>query len=186
MAAAFLRQTLILVRKNLIINLRRHFLSTLIRATLLPVIYIAFLSFSRNLLLPPVKYGVGSPAPVIPLDNALAAYPSRKLVFINEGLGGEVDELIDTLQNQLQGSGRVVVLNNKNDLLNECRQSLRGSSMCFAAVQFLGSPKTGESKRWNYTIRGDFDLSKGSFDVEKSNNDVQKSFTQPGFQLQGC
>lgn len=175
MASTFLRQTWILVRKNLIINWRRHYFTTMIRAFWLPIIYIAFISYSRNLLMPPVKYGVGSPTPVPSLQNALAAYPDNQLVFVNPGgLADEVGELITTLQRQLEGVGKVVVLNAEEALQQECRQSLRGVSLCFAAVVFKGSPNTVGNNRWNYTLRGDFEFNSGSFDVEKSDNKLQK------------
>jgi ATP-binding cassette subfamily A (ABC1) protein 3 len=50
MTSAVLRQTWALARKDLIINARRHFLTTVTRAFLLPVIFVGFLSYSRILL----------------------------------------------------------------------------------------------------------------------------------------
>jgi ATP-binding cassette subfamily A (ABC1) protein 3 len=173
-ASAVLRQTWALVRKNLIINARRHFLSTLIRASLLPIIFVGFLSYSRILLVPPSRYGIGSPAPVRELADAVASKPGTKFVFVNNGLGGEVDTLIDTMRRELSPSGTVLVLQDEVGLRTECKQSLRGVSMCFAAVVFEGSPNTGNTSRWQYTVRGDVAFSDPRVDVKAHDSDVQK------------
>jgi ATP-binding cassette subfamily A (ABC1) protein 3 len=172
-APTFLRQTWALVRKNLIINLRRHYLTTVYRAFVLPVIFVAFLSFSRNLLVPPSNFGIGSAAPIRDLGDALQNV-GKKLVFVNQGLGGEVDTLIASMQSELQGRGEVVVISDQVDLRTECRQSLRGVSLCFAAVVFESSPNTGEGGTWKYIIRGDVALNDGRVDVDKHDNGVQE------------
>jgi len=177
MAPTFLRQTWALVRKNLIIILRRHHFTTVLRSFILPVIFVSFLSFSRYLLLPPARYGIGTAAPVRSLPDALAAEPSKKLVFVNNGLGGEVDELISRMQEQLKGSGNVVVVEHSNDLRTECQQSLRGVSFCFAAVVFESSPNTNGSNgdgKWDYILRGDVALNDGRVDVKSHDNNIQK------------
>jgi len=173
-AAAVLRQTWALVRKNLIINARRHSVTTIIRAFLLPVIFVGFLSYSRILFLPPSRYGIGSPEPVRELADAFASERGKKFVFVNNGLGGEVDTLIDSLRRELIPSGPVLVLEDEDRLRTECKQSLRGVSLCFAAVVFEGSPNTGDTGRWQYTVRGDIEFSDPSVDVKDHGSSAQK------------
>jgi ATP-binding cassette subfamily A (ABC1) protein 3 len=174
MAPTVIRQTWALVRKNLIINLKRHRISTIIRAGLLPIIYVAFISYARNLFLPPANYGIGTAKPVKALTNVFADHSDKKMVFVNSGLGGEVNDVISTLQDQLKGIGTVKVLQHEVDLRTECKQSLRGVSMCFAAVVFVSSPNTGNNNQWNYTLRGDSAISSGKLDVDRHDNDVQE------------
>lgn len=180
MAPTFLRQTWALVRKNLIINLRRHYPTTVLRAFILPVFFVSFLSFSRFLLVPPSRYGIGTAAPVANLRDALAADPSKKLVFVTSGLGGEVDELVARMQSDLAGAGPVLVRQRPEDLRTDCQQTLSGVSLCFAAVVFTGSPNTGTSAangtaNWRYMLRGDMALSDGRIDVKDHDNKVQKT-----------
>jgi hypothetical protein len=172
-AATFIRQMWALVRKNLIINLRRHHSTTLIRAFLLPIIYVAFLSYSRNLLVPPSKFGIGTAVPVRDLGDTLQDV-GKKLVFVHQGLGGEVDTLIATMERELSPMGQVVVLEQQDELRKECKQSLRGVSLCFAAVVFESSPNTGDGEGWKYILRGDLALSNGRVNVEKHDNGVQE------------
>ncbi|KAI5842092.1 hypothetical protein BZA05DRAFT_208292 [Tricharina praecox] len=169
-----LRQSWALVRKNLIINLRRHFVSTLYRAFVLPVIFVAFLSFSRNLLVPPSTYGIGSPAAVRDLGDALAAKPNTKLLFVNNALGGEVDTIIATMEEELKSRGTVMVIENEIALRTECKQSLRGVSRCFAAIVFESSPNTGEGGNWKYTVRGDISFNDGRVNVDDHDSAVQE------------
>src|SRR5271154_6566769 len=84
----FLKQTWTLTSKNLLIALRRHFLSTFIRAFALPVGYMIFLTFARNLFISNDTFGVGSGEPVRTLAQGLAAADGgrNRLVFVNNGL----------------------------------------------------------------------------------------------------
>jgi ATP-binding cassette subfamily A (ABC1) protein 3 len=178
MANATLRQTWALMRKNLIINLRRQYFSTVIRAFIFPILFVAIVSFSRNILLPPSNYGVGSPAPVRSLRDALAAEGTKnKLMFVSSGLGGEVDQVISRLQNGLTTVGNVTVLTDPKSLREECQSNLNGVSPCFAAVVFESSPNTNGSAgngTWKYLLRGDNDLNGLKVDAIKHDNPVQK------------
>lgn len=171
MASPRIRKTLTLSRKNLIIILRRHFLSTLIRAFLLPVIFISFISFSRFLFVPPAKYGVGTPASVINLADALAAHNNKPLVFVHNNVGSHVLQLIQTMQEQLKGNGIIKVLSGEDALKKECKQSLRGVSPCFAAVAFQKTPDNGP--KWNYTLNTESSIA-DQLDVDNHNNGIQQ------------
>jgi len=83
-----LNQAWTLTTKNLLIALRRHFLATFIRAFALPVGYMIFLTFARNLFISNDIFGIGTGEPVRTLAQGLAAAASTRnnLVFVNSGL----------------------------------------------------------------------------------------------------
>lgn len=168
------RQVLTLHKKTLRITLLRRWFSTFFRAFLLPVIFTAFISYARNLFIPPATYGVGTPAHVRDLSNALSAHPDLKLVFVTNDLGGEVQDLVDGLLTPLKSAGRnvVTISDPLRGLQQECKQSLRGSSDCFAAVVFNGSPERGGI--WNYTLRGDSSFDYGRINTENHDNPAQE------------
>lgn len=171
---ALARQTWTLHKKNIRITVFRHWFGTFFRAFLLPVIFVGFIAYSRNLLVSPATFGVGSAAPVKDLSATLAAHGDRKLVFVASNLGGEVQELVDELAGSLRAAGGnvIVVQDPVLELQNECVESLRGSSGCFAAVVFRGSPGTTNSV-WNYTLKGDSAYKAGTINVDKHNSDTQ-------------
>jgi len=169
------RQTWTLWRKNFRIIFLRHPLSTIFRATLLPVIFIGFISFARNLLVPPSNYGIGTPAHVKDLQGELLAHPDqKKLAFVHNNLGSDVRDLIDRISNPLIAAGiQVVVLEKKEDLQIECKQTLRGSSPCFSAAVFDDSPASTDNGVWNYTLRGDSSLGGNRVNVKNHNHDAE-------------
>lgn len=170
---ALARQTWTLHKKNLRIIALRHWFSTFLRCLLFPIIFVSFISFSRNLLKAPSNYGVGTPAPVKDLSSTLAAQNNQKLVFVTNNLGGEVQELVDELAGSLRAAGgNVVILQDPNrELEGECRQSIRGSSDCFAAVVFNGSPGT-TGHPWSYMLRGDSSYKIRNIYVDRNDDDL--------------
>ncbi|KAI0966135.1 hypothetical protein F4678DRAFT_301343 [Xylaria arbuscula] len=174
---AFLRQTWTLTTKNLKIIVIRHPVATVIRAFILPILLAAFLSFARYLFVSPSKYGIGDLHAVRSLPDALhvAASDGRnRVVFVNSGLaGGEIDQIIDTLVDQVTSAGKDAVrLSQVSDLTTECRSSLRGSSSCYGAVVFNSSPNEGNGGIWNYTLRADGSLGSNIF-VDQDDNDSE-------------
>jgi hypothetical protein len=96
----FRKQTWTLTRKNLLIALKRHFLATFIRAFALPVGYMIFLTFARNLFISNDFFGVGTGQPVRTLLQGFAAAANTRnnLVFVNSGLRYiELTLIINTL-----------------------------------------------------------------------------------------
>lgn len=122
----------------------------------------------------PATFGIGTAAPVKDLSNTLAAHSNLKLVFVTNNLGGDVQELVDELAGPLKAAGgNVVIIQDPiRQLQDECKQSLRGSSGCFAAVVFQGSPGTTNGP-WNYTLRGNSAYGFGKINVEKHDDDTQ-------------
>ncbi|KAI5799029.1 hypothetical protein EDC01DRAFT_716765 [Geopyxis carbonaria] len=167
--ARLLQQTWAQVRKNLLINVRRHAFTTMVRAFWLPVIFASFIAFARNLFVEPARYGIGKPAPLTDLSSAMDMKPGEPLIFIHNGLGSDVDTVIADMQDELRGGERVTrVLERDVELRKACKQSLQGVSGCFAAVVFENAT------RWKYTIRADSAMGLGRFDAEKHDTDVQE------------
>lgn len=171
-----LRQTRILTWKNLLLVLIRHPFSTPLRCFLLPVIFIGFLAYARNLFIPPSHYGIGNANPVRTLYNALDAAGGgrNRVVLVNSGFtGGDIDKVIQDVATTVTTSGKdVQVVSDENDLLALCRSTLRGTSTCYGAAVFYSSPTEGQGGMWNYSLRADGGLGTKIF-VTNHNNDVE-------------
>ena len=169
-----LAQLWTLTRKNILISLNRHLVSTTIRAFLLPIALMVFLSYARNLFVPPSIYGIGQPNPIRTLQQGMDASRGGRntVAFVNNGLvGGDIDRVIDTVVASTSGK-TVLRLKTEVDLLDACKSSLRGATRCYGAVVFHSSPNEGNGGLWNYTLRADGSLG-AKIDVEKDTNDVQ-------------
>ena len=173
---AFLRQTLTLCEKTLTIVFVRHWLGTLIRAFLAPVIYMFFISYAKNFFVPPSDFGVGSPIPLRSLSEAVSASAGGRdtVAFVNNGFtGGAISNVIDQVSKPIRDQGMTVaVLNTEEELLTRCPSSVRGVSPCFAAISFQSSPNEGELPVWNYTVRTDGSFG-GRIFVNDKGNDAQ-------------
>lgn len=170
-----LQQSWTLTRKNILIAAGRHAFPTSIRAFILPIAFMVFLSYARNLFVPPSNFGIGSPNPIRTLAEGLDASSGGHdtLAFINNGFsGGDIDRVIDTVAASADGKAKVLRLSNETALLDSCKSSLRGASNCYGAIVFQSSPTEGIGELWNYTLRVD-----GAFgtkiDVAKTTNDVE-------------
>ena len=165
-----------LAKKDHFIVAGRHWLSTAIRTLIWPIVFIAILANVKNWTATPGIYGVGSPAPVKSLGDALSETGSTrpKVVIVNNGFtDGDIGSVIDQLSTTIGKSGKELhVVENATDLDLLCPSSNAGVSDCFGAVSFLGSPDHGESKQWNYTLYADNALG-GLLSVVSTNNDVQ-------------
>lgn len=65
-----------------------------------------FLSYAKNLLVPPVVFGLGQPYPIQSLqwgmDNASGGRVN--LVLVNNGFrGGQIDQVLDIVASQITG-----------------------------------------------------------------------------------
>ncbi|KAI4118373.1 MAG: hypothetical protein LQ338_007414 [Usnochroma carphineum] len=172
----FVRQVLTLIWKNILLVLLRHALSTPFRAFLLPVIYIGFLAYARNLFIPPSHYGIAKPAPVRSLANGLAASGGGRdtVVLVNNGFtGGDIEKVISQVADTVRAEDKIVQITpNEDDLLTICRNSLRGVSHCYGAAVFYSSPNEGPGGMWNYSLRADGGLGT-KIDITNSNNDAE-------------
>ncbi|KAH6702826.1 hypothetical protein BKA61DRAFT_619634 [Leptodontidium sp. MPI-SDFR-AT-0119] len=171
-----LKQTWTLTRKNLLIAFNRHAFSTSIRAFLLPVAFMIFLSYARNIFVPPSNYGIGSSRPIRTLAEGIGAAGAGRetLAFVNSGLeGGDIDRVIDSLAETASAAGaKVARLSTGSELLDTCRSSLRGATTCYGAIVFQSSPSEGNGGLWNYTLRADGAFGERIY-VERTTNDAQ-------------
>lgn len=177
---SFVRQVAVLTRKDLLLTGLRSWPTTLLRAIILPIAYMFFISYVRNFFLPPSDYGVGSTArPIRNLTTDVFGTPTllggrNRVAFINNGyLGGQIEQLINTLSSRLSEAGAEVhILSTDEGLYEVCPSSLRGASGCYAAASFHASPSEGSGGLWNYTATADFGLGLSVF-VNEPDNDAQ-------------
>lgn len=170
-----LRQTLVLVEKNLRIQLIRNFSNTIFRALVLPIALIIFLAYAQNLYITPSTYGIGSASPVLSLVDVLSrkGTPSKVFLVKNNCTGGEIDRVIESVSQIVTNAGhQAVILTDKTELLQECSSTLRQATDCFAAAVFHSLPTEGPCNTWNYTIRADGRRGL-EIDVASTTNDVQ-------------
>ncbi|KLU92187.1 hypothetical protein MAPG_11133 [Magnaporthiopsis poae ATCC 64411] len=176
---AFIRQTLTLFNKNLLIIFWRHPLATILRALVLPIIITAFLTFAQRLFVPPAKNGITSPRAIRGFADALdlGSRSGRSTVaFVDSGFrDGDISRVIANLTSQVEGAGKTVKrLSDENELGAVCRSNLYAVSSCYGAVVFRGSPSEGNGGFWNYTIRLDGSIGSGArYDVDEDDNDAQ-------------
>jgi ATP-binding cassette subfamily A (ABC1) protein 3 len=170
------RQTWTLTVKTLLIAFIRHPSSTILRALILPIIFMIFLANARRFFVPPAYFGIGEASPVKDLAVAMDAASGGRntLVFVNGGFeGGDIEKVINQSMGLVEGKGKVVkMLRNETELVDICRNTLRLVSTCFAAAVFHSSPTEGPGGIWNYTIRTDAALG-SRLDVRKSTNDIE-------------
>ncbi|MCJ1332093.1 hypothetical protein MMC10_008785 [Thelotrema lepadinum] len=169
------RQTWALVKKDLIILLRRHWLSTAIRSLIFPIVFTVVLCYIKVWTATPGVYGVGTPTPIKSLADALAETGNTrpKIVLINGGFtDGDIGFVIDQLSTTISNSGKELhTLKEGSELPSICPSSNGGVSSCYGAVQFFSSPDHGGTD-WNYTIYTDSSIG-GSISVTSTSNDHQ-------------
>ena len=171
----FLRQTLTLTWKNILVVLFRHPFTTPVRCFVLPLVLTIFLSYARNLFVPPSQFGIGETTPIRSFADALSSANGRDtVVFVNNGFtGGDINNLIDTVGDQVRSAGKKVqVLAQEEELLTVCKGSIRGISKCYGAAVFYASPTQGPGGQWNYSLRADGALGT-KINTENVNNDQE-------------
>ncbi|KAK2743758.1 hypothetical protein FQN57_004695 [Myotisia sp. PD_48] len=173
---AFFRQVWSLTEKNLLIAFVRTWISTPLRAFLLPVVFVAFLSFARNLFATPDTYGIGNPTPIRSFSQALsvAAGSRQEVIFVNNGhTDGAIERVINDVADTVTAGGRNVhILTSTDEVQDICKSSILGASHCLAVAVFASSPNEGDGGIWNYTIKADGALGKIT-NVEVDDNDSQ-------------
>ncbi|GAD91978.1 ABC transporter [Paecilomyces variotii No. 5] len=170
-----IRQIRTLIVKNLLITLVRPWFTTLLRAFVLPIAFIIFISYARNLFVQPSVYGIGHPTPIRSFADALNSVGGGrdKLVFVNNGyVGGDIQRVITQVAEPARATVNVEVLTTEDELRDVCRSSLRGVSTCIAAAVFYSSPQEGPDGIWNYSIRADGALGE-RINVDQTNNDQE-------------
>ncbi|KAL3481817.1 hypothetical protein BJX99DRAFT_253340 [Aspergillus californicus] len=170
------RQTWTLTVKNLLVVLVRPFFTTILRALILPICFVAFISYARNLFIQPSTYGIGEPTRVPSFADALDSVGAgrNRLIFVHNGLvGGDIEQVIEEVAEPArENQNEVHIISDETEVRELCRTSLRGMSRCIAAAVFHSSPTEGPHGNWNYTIRTDAVLGEG-IDVGSFNNDQE-------------
>lgn len=173
---AFLRQTWTLCEKTLTIVAMRHWLGTLIRAFLAPIIFMFIIAYAKNFFVPPSEFGVGDPVPLRSLSDAVSrsAGGRETFVFVDNGFtGGPISDVIERVSEPLRAGGLDVrTIETNEELLTLCRSSIRGVTTCFGAVEFNSSPSEGDLPIWNYTLRADGAFGQRIY-VNSDTNDAQ-------------
>ena len=174
--ALFLRQLWTLAWKDLlvILNSKRR-ITTAIRAFTFPTIFVVYFAFIIRAYWPVETYGIGNPATIRPLSQAIRHAPGgrRTLALCNYGpSGGDIDRVLKAVSDKAKGNdGQIIrILHSSDELLTECKTTLAAVSKCYAAAEFFSSPSEGGI--WNYTIRID-----GAFgykiNVKNNDNDAE-------------
>ena len=154
----FLRQTLTLTWKNILVVLFRHPFTTPVRCFVLPLVLTIFLAYARSLFVPPSQFGIGEITPIRSFADALSSAKGRDtVVFVDNGFtGGDINNLIENVGNQVRSVGKKVqILAQEEELLTVCKGSIRGVSKCYGAAVFYASPTQGPGGQWNYSLRAD-------------------------------
>lgn len=170
------RQTWTLAFKDLLLeSSRKRRIWTAIRSFTFPMVFTIYIAFIIRVYWPSEIYGIGNPANIRPLADAISQAPGnrRTLALCNYGpQGGDIDRVIEDVAAAARGtSGQIVeVIRDPDDLLTLCRSSLSGVTKCFGAAEFYSSPNEGGL--WNYSIRVDGSLGY-KINVKKDNNDAE-------------
>ncbi|KAJ3549507.1 hypothetical protein NM208_g464 [Fusarium decemcellulare] len=163
------RQTLALTRKIFLITVVRHWLSTLIRSFIIPILILVLVLEVQNFIADRSRYGVGSPSPIQNLSDSLPN--DAKLLFVQPPkLGSDIAATVKKITDPLKGKARIEFVEDEAELLQRCPTSLNGVTDCYAAIIFNDSPLTSSGdKIWNYTIRVSSARSTSTFDINKKN-----------------
>ncbi|KAF4340835.1 hypothetical protein FBEOM_5287 [Fusarium beomiforme] len=165
-ARIWVRQLYALIRKIFLIAVVKHWLSTLLRALLIPVLILVLVLQIQTFTGDGSRYGVGEPTSIPSLADSLP--DATKLVFVKgSNAGSDVGEVISKVKDGLKGDV-IEVADTEADLRKRCPTSLSGVTNCYAAIIFNDSPlsRTG-NKTWSYTIRVSSARASSTFDINK-------------------
>ncbi|KAK4631454.1 ATP-binding cassette sub-family A member 17 [Fulvia fulva] len=172
----FVRQTWTLCAKTLRIVFLRHWLGTLTRAFLAPIIFSFIISYSKNFFVPPSDFGIGTARTLRSLSDAVGASAGGRntVVFVDNGFtGGDISRVIEQISASITAQGKTIQnLQSRKDMLTTCPSTIRGVSPCFAAVVFESSPTEGPDGIWNYTIQADGSFGERIY-VDSDSNDAE-------------
>ena len=148
------RQTWALTRKNFIVTVLRKWISTFIRALILPILLLVLLLEIQNFTKDDKRYGFGSPNAVRDLADTIP--DDQKIVFVQTpGLGPDFGPVYRKITGPLRQES-ILELDNPIDIDNTCPVDFHGKSPCYAVVIFNDTPESGRpNAHWNYTIQTD-------------------------------
>ncbi|KAK7423501.1 hypothetical protein QQX98_000958 [Neonectria punicea] len=166
----WLQQTKALTRKIFLITVVRHWISTLIRSLLIPIVILVLVLEIQNFSANSSKLGVGSPSPIQALSDSLPN--GARVLFVQpSSLGSDVSSVVKQLTDSLGSKARAEFIEDEAQLTKHCVTNLNGKADCHAAVIFNDSPLSpAGNKHWNYTIRVSSASSTSHFNVNQKNS----------------
>ncbi|KAI1266024.1 hypothetical protein F5Y18DRAFT_435477 [Xylariaceae sp. FL1019] len=166
------RQTLALTKKNLVVAVKRKWLSTLLRSLILPIALIVLLLEIQNFTKDRNKYGYGSIHQIRDLSDTI--HGSKSLVLVhNSTLGPDFAPFLERFRPKV-GKANVIELTTESDIDAKCPVDYHGNSPCHAVVLFNDSPESGRvNATWKYDIRTDPALQSWSFNVYDQGSTAQ-------------
>jgi ATP-binding cassette, subfamily A (ABC1), member 3 len=167
------RQVKTLTKKNLVLLVTRHWISTLFQALLIPVaVYALILNIDNYKERTDKSVGQGIPRPIRSIQESIPE--TQQLVIIKpHRAAADIDRVIKTISVPLSPD-KVAVLDGIESLQNRCEPNIRGVSGCYSIVVFHDSPLTaGANQTWNYTLQFDQAREGQSFDVHRGDNAIQ-------------
>ncbi|KAI0425541.1 hypothetical protein F5Y09DRAFT_352165 [Xylaria sp. FL1042] len=165
----FVGQTVALAKKNLVITIKRKWLSTILRSLVLPIVLLVLLLEIQNFTKNQNRYGIGSIHPIKPLQDSLQG--SKPIVISQaSGLGPNFPPVLDRFE-KLIGNHQIIHRVGEDELDSTCPVDYHGHSPCHAVVIFKDAPKSDNaSAKWEYDIRTDPALLTYRFNVYNTNS----------------
>ncbi|KAJ1330980.1 ATP-binding cassette subfamily A (ABC1) member 3 [Microdochium nivale] len=166
----FRSQLLALLRKNFMTVLVRSWKSTLFRAAVFPIVFVALLLCIPKFEAQPNKSNANSGVNSIrSLKDAMGSKPLA--IYRSPEIGSDINHVLETITKPLDSS-LVRYLNVKDDAYTVCPVDYNGNSPCFAMVMFNDSPLSGRvNASWDYTMRfNPSAMSRDSIDVLDRDN----------------
>ncbi|EEY23039.1 ATP-binding cassette sub-family A member 9 [Verticillium alfalfae VaMs.102] len=172
----WVRQTQALTNKIFLITLKRHLLSTLIRALVIPILVVCLTLGIQKFTSSGNRFGVGSPSPAVTLSDVIPN--NAKLFFIQSAdAGSDVSAAIKTITDSLKTKPIVQVLQSDDELEQKCPTDINGRTDCYAAVTFNDSPLSSNgANQWNYTLRVSSSKVSSGFNVFNSNKAAKNPY----------
>ncbi|KAH7261625.1 hypothetical protein BKA59DRAFT_518590 [Fusarium tricinctum] len=172
----WLRQTQALTKKILLITVVRHWLSTLIRSLVIPILVLSLTLGVQNFTSSNNKYGVGKPTSA-PILSEVTPDGAKLFIIQPSGAGSDISAVIEDVLKPLGKKAKVEILKDERELMEKCPTDINGKTDCYAAVIFNDSPLSdGGNKQWNYTMRCSSSNVGSRFDVFQSAKAVTNSY----------
>ncbi|KAJ3564459.1 hypothetical protein NPX13_g7837 [Xylaria arbuscula] len=169
----FLGQTVALVKKNLVIAVKRKWLSTIIRSLIIPIVLLVLLLEIQNFVKDQNRYGIGTIHPIRSLTDSLQG--SKPIVVARSpNLGPDFPAFFDRFEKSL-GDHHIIKSVDENEIDSTCPVDSHGHSPCHAAIIFTNSPGgEGEEDIWDYNIRADPAFLTYGFNVYNTQSGIER------------
>jgi ATP-binding cassette, subfamily A (ABC1), member 3 len=152
----YVRQTRALTKKNLLGIVVRRPINFILRAYFLPIAFLVVLVNFPRYLYNSGRYGIGTPARLQSLADALQG--TEKFIIIQRAEAGpDIQRVVEEITRPLNRD-LVKVVDSEREALSSCPVNFRGISPCLAILNILDSPLTEASfgnRTWNYSIAAD-------------------------------